>query len=57
MEELRLIIDFIVFPLFLWIWYTDRKIVRIEAQQVTSADLEKIYKELKEIRKEVHEKK
>ena len=57
MEELRLFLDFIVVPLFIWVWYTDRKIVRIEAQQVTSTDLEKIYKELKEIRKEVHEKK
>jgi len=55
MEFLSLFLDYVVIPLLLWIWSTDRKVVKLEAQKITNDDLEKIYNELKELRKEFHD--
>ncbi|ADG93362.1 hypothetical protein Arnit_1708 [Arcobacter nitrofigilis DSM 7299] len=49
MELLQSILDYIAVPLYLWIWWTDRKIVKLEAQKITNEDLAKIYKEIKEM--------
>lgn len=54
MEELKLILDYLIVPLILWCVYVDRKIVKLESQKITSQDLEKLYNELKEIRNDIH---
>lgn len=53
MEEIRLLLDYVILPLVCWIFYIDRKVVKLESESVKNADLEKIYNELKEIRKEI----
>jgi len=49
MEEIRLLLDFVIAPLICWIVYIDRKVVKLEAEKTTNKDLLKIYEELKEL--------
>lgn len=43
MDLINLIIEYAVIPLFLWVWITDRKLVKIESQQITKDDLKELY--------------
>lgn len=53
MEEIRLFLDYVIVPLICWIFYIDRKVVRLEAEKTTNKDLEMIYDELKELHKKI----
>ena len=44
--EFKELLDYVVVPLFLWIWYTDRKVTRLEATQITKGELQKIHERL-----------
>lgn len=51
--DIRLILNYLIVPLIGWIVYIDRKVIKLESESVKNSDLEKIYNELKEIRKEL----
>lgn len=55
MEILTFIFDYIAVPLYLWVWWTDRKIVRLESQNITNDDLEKIYTKLDDIKENMNQ--
>lgn len=57
LETLTLIKDFLnlfIVPLFLWIWFTDRKLNRLDTTSVKKDDLKEFYQKLEEIRKDIH---
>lgn len=43
MELIKVLIEYAVVPSFLWVWITDRKLVKIESQQITKDDLKELY--------------
>ena len=56
-ETIELIKDFInlfVIPLFIWIWFTDRKVNKLELTAVKHQDLKDLYKKLDEINKNIN---
>ena len=57
LETLTLIKDLInlfIIPLFVWIWYTDRKVNKLEVTIVKHQDLKDLYTKLDEIKKDIH---
>jgi len=44
--DIKLILDYIIVPMFLWCIYADRKITRLEATQITKDELQKIHERL-----------
>jgi len=43
MEDLRALLDYVIIPLIIWIWHTDRKVVVL---QTKIDDVEKIDKKM-----------
>ncbi len=57
LEYITLIKDFVnlfIVPLFIWIWFTDRKLNKLESTFVKKDDLKEFYQKLEEIRKDIH---
>lgn len=57
MENLELfkeMINYLIIPLFVWVWRTDRKLKEIELTTIKHQDLKDIYKILDEIKKDIH---
>lgn len=57
LETLTLIKDLInlfIIPLFVWIWFTDRKVNKLELTVVRSQDLKAIDLKLEDITKSIH---
>ena len=55
--DISLLLDYVVVPLFLWIWYTDRKLTELKATQITKDELQKIHERLDLIYLDNHRKK
>lgn len=56
-ENISLIKDFInlfVVPLFVWIWFTDRKVNKLELTVIKITDLKDLYDRLTEIKDDIH---
>lgn len=56
-ENISLIKEFInllVVPLFVWIWFTDRKVNKLEFTTVKHNDLKDLYEKLEEINKNIN---
>ncbi len=43
MEELRVLLDYTVVPLLLWIWYTDKKLTIVETKLEDFEDFQARY--------------
>lgn len=56
-ETINVIKDFIslfIVPLFVWIWFTDRKVNKLELTAVKHQDLKHLYEKLDEINKNIN---
>ncbi len=53
-EFIKDLINFLVVPLFAWIWWTDRKVNKIELTAVKHQDLKDLYIKLDEINKNIN---
>lgn len=57
LEDMKIIkdlIDLFIVPLFVWIWFTDRKLNKLENTVVKNDNLKEFYQKLEEIRKDIH---
>lgn len=57
MDNLNIIkdfLDFVFIPLFAWIWFTDRKVNKLELTAVKHQDLKDLYTKLDEINKNIN---
>ena len=54
LELIKTLITFLIIPLFVWVWRTDRKLKEIELTTIKHQDLKDIYKILDEIKKDIH---
>lgn len=48
------LINLFVIPLFIWIWFTDRKVNKLELTAVKHQDLKDLYTKLDEINKNIN---
>ncbi|MDD2896917.1 MAG: hypothetical protein PHG81_12945 [Aliarcobacter sp.] len=46
--------NFFILPLFVWIWFTDRKVNKLEVTVIKVADLKDLYDKLQEIKDNIH---
>ena len=53
-ELIKTLVTFLIIPLFMWVWRTDRKLKEIELTTIKHQDLKDIYKILDEIKKDIH---
>ncbi len=53
-ELFKEMINYLIIPLFVWVWRTDRKLKEIELTTIKHEDLKDIYKILDEIKKDIH---
>lgn len=53
-ELIKTLVTFLIIPLFVWVWRTDRKLKEIELTTIKHQDLKDIYKILDEIKKDIH---
>lgn len=44
--DIQILLDYVVVPLFFWVWFTDRKLTKLESTQITKDDLQRIYERL-----------
>jgi hypothetical protein len=51
---LKELMSFIFVPLFVWIWFTDRKINKLELTAIKNDDLKEFHNKLEEIRKDIY---
>lgn len=54
LELIKTLVTFLIIPLFVWVWRTDRKLKEIELTTIKHQDLKDIYKILDEIKKDIH---
>lgn len=54
LELIKTLVTFLIIPLFMWVWRTDRKLKEIELTTIKYQDLKDIYKILDEIKKDIH---
>ncbi len=54
--DIKTILDYFIVPLFIWIWYSDRRITRLESTQITKDELQKIHDRLDLIYLDSHKK-
>ena len=54
LELIKTLVTFLIIPLFMWVWRTDRKLKEIELTTIKHQDLKDIYKILDEIKKDIH---
>lgn len=53
-DVITFVLDYIAIPLICVLYLQDRRITRLEASQIKTADLEKIYKKIDELKDSSH---
>lgn len=60
MEELKVLLDYFVVPLFIWVWYTDRKVAvlqtKIEDFEKLDKKLDILFSKIDDLKDEIHKK-
>ena len=54
LELFKEMINFLIIPLFVWVWKKKKKLKEIELTTIKHEDLKDIYKILDEIKKDIH---